>query len=342
MDLLISANTVVQTQADKPPASGTPGWATDGNAAEGILATDFPAWHYNMMMSELLAFVTAAGITPDNTNWSQTLKAAQTLFAPAQRGVAPYNAALSTLIGGYPKFAIVVDSAGVFWVSMADANTTVPGASGATWQNLLAGMGVPWAVALTSTTLTPPSWAKSIELKMDGAGGGGSSCQGASLAADVSGSGGASGGHIWGVYPVASGQPVSLVIGSGGGSQAAGGTSSISIGGIVVASAGGGGAGSFQSAASSPGGIGGTATGGTILNMHGGPGSDGQCFGWASFGNGGNSRWGGAGRAGNGGGNDAAGYGSGGGGAYDARMTNTLYYGGAGKQGMAEFRWLPF
>ncbi|MFT9016402.1 MAG: hypothetical protein ABF990_11790 [Acetobacter sp.] len=139
MDLLISANTVVQTQADQQPASGTPGWATDGNAAEGILATDFPAWHYNMMMSELLAFVKAAGITADNTDWSQTLKAAQTLFAPAQRGVAPYNAALSTLIGGYPKFAIVVDSAGAFWVSTADANTTVPGADGAKWQSLFNG-----------------------------------------------------------------------------------------------------------------------------------------------------------------------------------------------------------
>ncbi|MBO1325323.1 hypothetical protein K2X14_07645 [Acetobacter sp. TBRC 12305] len=138
MDLLISANTVAQAQADTAPATGTPGWATDGDPAQGIIATDSPAWHYNMMMAELIAFVKAAGITPSNSDWSQTLKAAQILFAPAQRGVAPYNAALATLIGGYPKFAVVVDAAGAFWVSTADANMTVPGATGANWTSLFA------------------------------------------------------------------------------------------------------------------------------------------------------------------------------------------------------------
>lgn len=141
MDLLIAANTVTQAQADKAPTSGTPGWATDGNPATGLLATDAPAWHYNMMMSELIAIIKAAGFTPSNADWSQVLKAMQTIFAPAQYGVAPYSESLAQLIGGYPLNAVVADpiTPGTFWVSTAAANVSVPGATGATWQSLFNG-----------------------------------------------------------------------------------------------------------------------------------------------------------------------------------------------------------
>ncbi|MFT9385514.1 hypothetical protein [Acetobacter sp.] len=340
---------------------GTPGYFTGGSTTGGA-PTRVRYWWLNMVQEELAAFPAAAGMAFDKSNNGQTLAAAKALFL--QTGAT----ALQTIAGPITHAGILNSSTilnltataagqtclfvtGSFVVNMGQAASVwVPtvalgnnGINAASTAFVLATIkSIAWATALSSTSPTPPSWAKSIEIKMDGGGGGGSSCQGSSLAADVSGSGGGAGGHIWGIYPITSGQTVSLVIGSGGGSQAAGGTSSISIGGTVVASAGGGGAGSFQSAASSPGGIGGTATGGNLLNMPGGQGSDGQCFGWASFGNGAPSRWGSPGRAGNGGGNDAAGYGSGGGGAYDARMTNTLYYGGAGKQGMAEYRFLPF
>ncbi|MFT8890820.1 MAG: hypothetical protein ABF888_03165 [Acetobacter papayae] len=153
MDLLISANTVPQAAADTAPASGTPGWATDGNPATGVLATDAPAWHYNMMMSELLAIVKAAGITPSNSDWSQTIKALKTIFTPAQYGVAPYSADLATLIGGYPLGAVVQGSTpGAYWVSTAAANTTVPGATGASWKSLFDGYGTQeWAQNLFAT-----------------------------------------------------------------------------------------------------------------------------------------------------------------------------------------------
>ncbi|MFT8699056.1 hypothetical protein [Acetobacter orientalis] len=140
MDLLIAANTVTQPNSDVAPATGTPGWATDGDPTTNTLATQAPAWHYNMMMAEMLAIVKAAGITPSNADWSQVLKAMQTIFAPAQRGVAPYSAGLAQLIGGYPKYAIVVDATGVLWRSTADANMTVPGAEGAAWGLLFDGL----------------------------------------------------------------------------------------------------------------------------------------------------------------------------------------------------------
>ncbi|MCP1242917.1 hypothetical protein [Acetobacter lambici] len=140
MDLLIAANTVIQAQADTAPASGTPGWATDGNPATGLLATDAPAWHYNMMMAELIAIIKAAGFTPSNADWSQVLKAMQTIFAPAQYGVAPFSASLAQLIGGYPLGAIAFDAAGNYWQSTKANNLTVPGADGATWVNFFAGV----------------------------------------------------------------------------------------------------------------------------------------------------------------------------------------------------------
>lgn len=140
MDLLIAPNTVAQEQADKAPASGTPGWATDGNPATGQMATDAPAWHYNMMMSELITVVKAAGITPSNSDWSQVLKAMQTIFSPAQYGVAPYSAQLAQLVGGYPIGAVVFDAAGNYWRSTQGSNLSVPGADGAKWINFFAGI----------------------------------------------------------------------------------------------------------------------------------------------------------------------------------------------------------
>ncbi|MFT8863027.1 MAG: hypothetical protein ABF916_08580 [Acetobacter fabarum] len=140
MDLLIATNTVAQEQADKAPASGTPGWATDGNPATGQMATDAPAWHYNMMMSELINIVKAAGITPSNSDWSQVLKAMQTIFSPAQYGVAPYSAQLAQLVGGYPTGAVVFDAAGNYWRSTQDSNLSVPGADGAKWVNFFTGI----------------------------------------------------------------------------------------------------------------------------------------------------------------------------------------------------------
>ncbi|MCP1215575.1 hypothetical protein NKW53_05780 [Acetobacter orientalis] len=93
-----------------------------------------------MIQEELVAFASAAGLALDKSNNAQTLAAARILFAAAERGVAPYSAPLAKLIGGYPKYAIVVDATGVLWRSTADANMTVPGAEGAAWGLLFDGL----------------------------------------------------------------------------------------------------------------------------------------------------------------------------------------------------------
>ncbi|MFT9361593.1 hypothetical protein [Acetobacter okinawensis] len=64
-----------------------------------------------------------------------------TLASVASRIVAPFNAQLAVAMGGYPLNAVVADptTAGTFWVSTSSANTTTPGATGATWQSLFNG-----------------------------------------------------------------------------------------------------------------------------------------------------------------------------------------------------------
>jgi hypothetical protein len=61
----------------------------------------------------------------------------------------PFDETFAQGIGGYPAGAIVSGAtAGTFWVSMADANVSTPGATGATWQSLFNGLAT--QVALTS------------------------------------------------------------------------------------------------------------------------------------------------------------------------------------------------
>ncbi|KFX64273.1 hypothetical protein KBK24_0121805 [Burkholderia sp. K24] len=79
MDRLIAPNSVVAAQADAAPATGTPQFATDGNPATNVPATQWPAYQYNAIQEELIAILTAAGITPDRTNNSQLAAAIKRL-----------------------------------------------------------------------------------------------------------------------------------------------------------------------------------------------------------------------------------------------------------------------
>lgn len=88
---------------------------------------------------ECATSVAAGGKRPEmkdmNGIWNLLSRAIQSL--QAYRGV--YNASFSTAIGGYPKYALVSDGSGNFWVSTVDQNVTTPGAIGANWQNLFNG-----------------------------------------------------------------------------------------------------------------------------------------------------------------------------------------------------------
>ncbi len=84
MDLIIAPNTVPLAGADAPPTTGTPGYATDGTAGAGYTdATDFPAYHYNGVVEELMNVITAGGQTPSRANTAQLLAALEQLFGPA-------------------------------------------------------------------------------------------------------------------------------------------------------------------------------------------------------------------------------------------------------------------
>lgn len=88
---------------------------------------------------ECATSVAAGGKRPEmkdmNGIWNLFSRAIQSL--QAYRGV--YSASFAAAIGGYPKYALVSDSSGNFWVSTADDNTTVPGATGANWKSLFDG-----------------------------------------------------------------------------------------------------------------------------------------------------------------------------------------------------------
>lgn len=101
MELLIAPNTVAESARDVMPTTGTPGWATDGNAAAGIPATGDLACHYNMMMAEIIQPILDAGLTLDRTNWGQLSAAIKKLIQDAAAGApSGETAAYDTIVVG--------------------------------------------------------------------------------------------------------------------------------------------------------------------------------------------------------------------------------------------------
>jgi hypothetical protein len=66
-----------------PAAAGTPGYFTNGNPGAGLAPTILGADFMNMVMMELINVVTAAGLTPSKTNYSQVLAAIKALGVTA-------------------------------------------------------------------------------------------------------------------------------------------------------------------------------------------------------------------------------------------------------------------
>lgn len=118
--------TVIASGADSTYVNTIP--TTQSTTGDGSVSLDlgFPP--------ECAISVAAGGKRPEmkdvNGVWKLLSSAIQSL--QAYRGV--YNADFSTSIGGYPNYAVVSDSSGVLWVSTADSNTTVPGATDADWK----------------------------------------------------------------------------------------------------------------------------------------------------------------------------------------------------------------
>lgn len=200
-----------------------------------------------------------------------------------------------------------------------------------------------WVEVLSSTALVRPVWATRIEIRATGPGGGGSNCTSTGSSSPFSGAGGGAGAEVHGIYPVGLGDQINVLIGEGGAPQSLGGDTVVhranANGSVDLLLTAGGGQGAFFTAALiSPGGNGGTASGGTIENRNGQPGGDGQNGALWFPGYGGGP---GGGRAGAQGGTDGTSPGSAGGGAYDPTASGNTYLGGRGYQGRVQYRWLP-
>ncbi|MBO1325324.1 hypothetical protein K2X14_11705 [Acetobacter sp. TBRC 12305] len=125
-DALIGASASSSDIATVPATQATAG---DGTAS---IALGFPP--------ETFIARAAGGVPPRGQDMNGFLNRLSRAVQVLQAGyLGPYDATFAAAIGGYPQGAIVSGTvAGTFWVSTADANTTVPGATGAAWQSLFA------------------------------------------------------------------------------------------------------------------------------------------------------------------------------------------------------------
>lgn len=264
-----------------------------------------------------------------------------------------YDSVFSTAIGGYPKGAMLANAAtaGLFWISTVENNTSNPDAAGANWLSFgipiylntqvdgvlpMANSNVRLLGAYTGagvSTFTVPADTHNCFGYCTAGGGSGAGSNNPTN----SGGGGGAGGTAFGWFSVTPAGTITMTVGAGGyvgtgapvGSNGIAGASS-SIGSIMSAS--GGGAGTCTTNAA--GGAGGVGTGGTV-NLWGGGGNDGDyctngTTGTGPGGLGGASIWGGGTRAStvSGAGGFSA-NGSGGGGGYF-----TAGKGAAGADGM--------
>ncbi len=107
---------------------------SDVAAGRASVAAGFPAANFTPPE--------AGGVYPWGADWNGALKTLSVSAQNYESGLVPiYSADFSSSIGGYPLNAIVSDptTAGVYWVSTTDSNTSAPGSANASWQSLFSG-----------------------------------------------------------------------------------------------------------------------------------------------------------------------------------------------------------
>lgn len=267
-----------------------------------------PDW-FNIIQSELINILRAAGLDPDKMDNTQILAALKKLF----------------LSRSNPFGDIKADGAAA--IATALSNLGLGDTSG------YVGRWVNTRVFTSSGTYTPTPGTKRIRVTITGGGGGGGGCQAISNNETFFGAGGGAGGTIISIMtPTQNSYPVTIGAGGAGGIGANyglnGGYSSFAS----LIAIGGEGAGKVG-VTNTNGGNGGVPSTGDI-RITGGNGGDGQYGNINVSGEGGTSYWGGGGRAGAGGGVSGKVYGSGGGGAYDGGYSGTSMTGGKGAAGI--------
>ncbi|HVE20663.1 MAG TPA: hypothetical protein VNC39_01690 [Acidocella sp.] len=111
MDAIIAPNTVPLSEADGPPATGTPQYAVNGVPGSTV-PTQFPAYHYNGIVQEILALQGGAGLTNNRQALNQVLQAVKR-FAGGNVTTVTASATLTA------------DNAGLVLVNAADSNITI-------------------------------------------------------------------------------------------------------------------------------------------------------------------------------------------------------------------------
>lgn len=259
-------------------------------------------------------------------------------------GVAIYDTAFQSAVGGYPNESVVWSAvtAGSLFRSIVDNNTTNPDTGGAGWAQIYLPVYRPAPLMSTPVyfftpgafSFTVPANIFAVHIRARGGGGGG-----AGASSGQASSGGGAGGESIQTSSVSPGDTITGSIGgpgaagaSGGAGGGNGGNTTVTVGSVNLLAAGG--SGGAWTSSFSAGGNGGTASGGNLSL----PGSYGGDATQASDALGGNGAAGwngcGAGRAGSapgGGGENATASGAGGGGCYAGAGP-----GGVGAGGLVE------
>jgi hypothetical protein len=98
MQRVIASESVPFANRDVAPTTGTPQYFTDGNPITPIPPTLLPGYFMNMLMDELIAILTAAGIEPDDTNWAQVVAGIRALIAVETTRAEGIEATLATIV----------------------------------------------------------------------------------------------------------------------------------------------------------------------------------------------------------------------------------------------------
>ncbi|HBR1819110.1 hypothetical protein [Klebsiella pneumoniae] len=145
------------------PVNSTPETLADGLAA---MDSGFPP------LTRIA--LSAGGKPPKGQDFNGIFNDAYTRLQWEQAGgFYTFDSAFSAAIGGYPKGAILINSArDGFWQSTIENNTTNPDAGGAGWINALGGRLINIQIFYSSGIYTPTSGTKKVIVEMVGGGGG--------------------------------------------------------------------------------------------------------------------------------------------------------------------------
>ncbi|HCJ5889305.1 TPA: hypothetical protein NU492_004931 [Klebsiella pneumoniae] len=188
------------------PVNSTPETLADGLAA---MDSGFPP------LTRIA--LSAGGKPPKGQDFNGIFNDAYTRLQWEQAGgFYTFDSAFSAAIGGYPKGAILINSArDGFWQSTIENNTTNPDAGGIGWINALGGRLINIQTFYSSGIYTPTPGTKRVIVEMVGGGGGGAGSRAAPSGYTSLGGSGGAGSYLKAMY-TSGFSGVQVTVGSGG------------------------------------------------------------------------------------------------------------------------------